>query len=167
VTAAVLLFAAGVGCLVAAWAVAWRRAHDPYSRRLHCAECGAPAPAGAGICPRCRSPHLEGGPRAVPGRPARAPVAWPATHRPRPGWAEAAVSDALRAPDAVDPWAAPGDPGRVLRHLAAGLFVAGAALFAWFASFAGTVPAPAIGLVVVAALALGAAAAWWGPGTRS
>ena len=110
VTAAVLVLAAAVGCLAAAWLLAWRRAHDPYGRQLHCAESGARVPAGAGVCPRCRSPHLEGGPRAVPGRPARAPAARADPHRPRLGWAEAVVSDALRVEDAVDPWAGPGDP---------------------------------------------------------
>jgi hypothetical protein len=76
------------------------------------------------------------------------------------------VSDALRVEDAVDPWAAPGDAVRVLRQVAASLFVAGAALFAWFAFFAGTVPVPVIGLVVAGALGAGAAALWWGPGTH-
>jgi hypothetical protein len=60
----------------------------------------------------------------------------------------------------------PGDLGRVLCQAPAGLFVAGAALVAWFALFAGTVPAPAIAEVVAGALAAGAVALWWGSGAR-
>jgi hypothetical protein len=167
VTIAVLVLVAGAGCLAAAWLLAWRRAHDPYGRVLHCAECGARVPAGAGVCPRCRSPHLEGGARAIPGRPSSAPAARTDPHRPQPGWAEASVSDALRVADAVDPWAGPGDLVRLLRQVAAGLFVAGAALFAWFAFFAGTVPVPVIGVVAAGALAAGAVALWWGPGASA
>jgi hypothetical protein len=74
-------------------------------------------------------------------------------------------SGAVPLDDAVNPWAGPGDLGRGLRQVAAGLFGAGAALFAWFAFFAGTVPVPLIG--VAGALAAGAVALWWGPGARA
>jgi hypothetical protein len=65
----------GLFCLGMAGAGA-RRAADPGRRLARCAECGAAVPAGAAVCPRCRSLVRAPGARAAPAPERAEPAEW-------------------------------------------------------------------------------------------